>query len=113
MSEPRHHLPDELLFAYATGGLEEAEALLVATHASLCSRCAKLIEQHERVSGALLADAPPEPVSESLLERTLALLDTAPAASPKATPRDPVLPGPLARVAGPCGPNNSMFNRAS
>ena len=46
---PSHHLPDELLLGYAAGALEEAEALLVASHASLCPRCARRVDELEHV----------------------------------------------------------------
>jgi putative transcriptional regulator len=98
---PSHHLPDELLVAYATGGLEEAEALLVATHGSLCSRCAKRVGELEQVGGALLSGAEAEPVSDDLLARTLAMLAEVPRALPPEPVRDPVLPAPLARLTGP------------
>jgi putative transcriptional regulator len=98
---PIYHLPDELLFAYASGGLEEAEALLVATHASLCPRCERQVAQHERLGGALLQAESAAPVSDDLLGRTLAQLDRAPPAPRPAPLRDRVLPAPLARITGP------------
>jgi putative transcriptional regulator len=98
---PTHHLPDELLLAYATGGLEEAESLLVATHGSLCPRCARRVTEHERLSGALLAAREQAAVSDDLLSRTLAQLDRTPPVVQSAPPRDRVLPAPLARITGP------------
>lgn len=98
---PTHHLPDELLLAYATGGLEEAESLLVATHGSLCPRCARRVAEHERLSGALLAAREEAQLSGDLLSRTLAQLDRVQPAAPSPPPRDPVLPAPLARITGP------------
>ncbi|HTU59010.1 MAG TPA: hypothetical protein VMF89_11265, partial [Polyangiales bacterium] len=80
---PRFHLPDELLIGYAHGALEEAEALLVAVHASLCPSCAGKVENFERMGGALLAAEPSADVGDDLLARTLAQLDSlAPAAPP-------------------------------
>ncbi len=99
---PRFHLPDELLIGYAHGALEEAEALLVAVHASLCPICAGKVETFERMGGALLAAEATADVGDDLLARTLAQLDTlAPAAPPKALPKDPVFPAPLVRLIGP------------
>jgi putative transcriptional regulator len=98
---PSHHLPDDLLLAYATGNLEEAEALMVATHASLCSRCARQVEGLERVGGGLLAAEAPAAVSDDLLSRTLALLDAQPRPVPVAPVHDRILPAPLARLTGP------------
>jgi putative transcriptional regulator len=98
---PTHHLPDELLLAYATGGLEEAESLLVAAHASLCPRCARRVAAHERLSGALLAARAPAQLSDDLLSRTLAQLDRLQPVAPSPPLHDPVLPAPLARITGP------------
>ena len=98
---PSHHLPDELLMAYAAGALEEAESLLVATHASLCARCAQKVDEFERMGGALLSASETATVSDDLLARTLALLDGVPPAAPLPPVRDAVLPAPLARLIGP------------
>lgn len=98
---PSHHMPDEVLLQYAAGNLEEAEALMVASHASLCPRCAQRVQGHERVGGALLASETGAPVADDLLERTLALLDTQPRYQAPEPVHDPVLPAPLARLTGP------------
>jgi putative transcriptional regulator len=98
---PKFHLPDELLLGYANGSLEQAEALLVAVHASLCAVCAGKVDAFERVGGVLLSAAPEAPVSDDLLLRTLAQLDTRKLALPPTQVRDRVLPAPLARLTGP------------
>lgn len=99
---PRFHLPEELLVGYAHGALEEAEALLVAVHASLCRSCAGKVQAFERMGGALLAAEPKADVGDDLLARTLAQLDGLAAAPPPAPPpRDPVFPAPLVRLIGP------------
>jgi putative transcriptional regulator len=102
-ASPRHHLPEWLLWSYAHGGVSEGESLLVATHASLCVDCLARIEQLEGVAGALLDAEARAPLSEDLLSRTLAKLQlaNAPLAKPVPPPRDPMLPGPLARIVGP------------
>jgi putative transcriptional regulator len=98
---PSFHLPDELLLGYANGSLEEAEALLVAAHASLCSVCARKVEGFERVAGALLSAESELSLSADLLTRTLAQLDALAPAAPVAALHDRVLPLPLARLIGP------------
>lgn len=98
---PRFHLPDELLAGYAHGSLEEAEALLVAVHASLCPLCARKIDELERLGGALLSAEPVAAVSDDLLARTLAQLDQRAPVAPLEPMRDPVFPAPLARLIGP------------
>lgn len=53
-----HHLPDELLLAYAAGTASEAHALLCAVHLTSCDRCRAEVALLEQVGGALLAAAP-------------------------------------------------------
>jgi len=59
----RHHLPDELLLAFASGTGDAGEELFVATHLTLCSRCRDEVETLEVIGGALLA-ADDDPGSE-------------------------------------------------
>lgn len=98
---PVHHLPEELLVGYAAGALAEAEALLVACHASLCGACARRVRELEQLGGALLAKEAAVELSDDLLTRTLALLDAQPRAPEPEPVRDPILPAPLARITGP------------
>lgn len=100
---PTHHLPDELLLAYANGGLGEAEQLLVAVHASLCPQCAGKVHAYEALSGVQLLQDRAAQLSDDLLDRTLALLDQAPAlpAASSQPPSSDVLTAPLARLTGP------------
>lgn len=49
-----HHLPDEILFEYATGAANEAHALLCAVHLTYCERCRSELELLETVGGALV-----------------------------------------------------------
>ncbi len=71
----KHHPDKEILLDYAAGALGEGPALAVASHAALCRDCAEQIEMLEALGGALLEEVRPEPVSDTLLERTLAMLD--------------------------------------
>lgn len=103
---PAHHPGDDLLLAYAAGGLDEAHALLVATHLSLCPACRLAVAEFEAVGGALLEDLEPDDGGSEGLESVLARLD-APARIPPrhraAAPGDPVraaLPEPLRSYAG-------------
>lgn len=80
MVMPTHHISDDLLLAYAAGTCSEAEALLVATHLTLCPMCREQLEEMEALGGALLLDMPEEDVGESLLESIFARLDEAPGA---------------------------------
>jgi putative transcriptional regulator len=70
-----HHPKKEILLDYAAGALGEGPALAVATHAALCRECSEQIEMLEALGGALLEEVTPAPVSDMLLEQTLAMLD--------------------------------------
>jgi putative transcriptional regulator len=103
---PRHHPPEDLLVAYATGSAASAEALFVATHAALCAECAAFLSEVEALGGTLLASAPVE-ASPDALAAALARLDTeartdatAPPVDARPPLRHPWLPGPLLRLFG-------------
>lgn len=51
---PQHHPDESLLIEYANGSLDEAKALLVATHLALCPVCRRAVAAIE-VAGAALA----------------------------------------------------------
>lgn len=72
MSNPHHHPRAETLADYAAGRLDEARAVVIATHAANCKRCAHEIDALEAMGGALLADAEPVAMSDDALEKTLA-----------------------------------------
>lgn len=56
---PTHHLPDELLAAYAAGACSEPEALFIATHLTLCIQCRTDLLMHESIGGASFDDVSP------------------------------------------------------
>lgn len=70
-----HHPSEETLAAFAAGQLDEARALVVATHISLCAECRASLHRLEDVGGALLAEAAPAAMAGDALSRTLAALD--------------------------------------
>jgi len=49
----QHHPDEALLIEYANGSLDEAKALLVATHMALCPGCRDAVAAGEAVSAAL------------------------------------------------------------
>ena len=50
---PQHHPDEALLIEYANGSLDEAKALLVATHMALCPPCRDAVAAGEAASAAL------------------------------------------------------------
>jgi putative transcriptional regulator len=50
---PQHHPDEALLIEYANGSLDEAKALLVATHMALCPSCRGAVAAGEAASAAL------------------------------------------------------------
>lgn len=72
---PHHHASDELLLAYAAGGLDESLALLVATHLALCPHCRAEVERMEVLGGTIIEDLPPAPVASDALDVVLDRLD--------------------------------------
>jgi putative transcriptional regulator len=53
---PQHHPDDALLIEYANGSLEEAKALLVATHLAMCPPCRDAVAACEAAAAALAFD---------------------------------------------------------
>lgn len=70
-----YHPSNETLLDYAVGAIGEGPALAVATHAAMCRECGEQVAMLETVGGALLDEVRPEPVTDGLLQRTLAMLD--------------------------------------
>jgi putative transcriptional regulator len=99
-----HHLPLDMLVDYAAGSLQEAPALIVASHVALCAQCRAQVASFEAVGGALLEDLPPAAMSEAAFERVLAQID-APAPAIEAPARQhelaAMLPFPLRRYISP------------
>lgn len=75
ISGPRHHPDEALLLRYASGEAPAPLALILAAHVAMCAICRATVRQLEAVGGALLAEAAPLPVSDTLLAATLARLD--------------------------------------
>lgn len=90
------HPSDELLVAYGAGSLDEAAALLVATHLALCPACRTEIGRIEALGGAILEDLAPADLSVDALAAVLARLDSpAPPSPRRPTARASGLPRPL------------------
>lgn len=79
MSDINHHIPDELLVAYAAGTLPRAYALVVAAHVSMCDESRARLGAHQAVGGALLESFSPAEnaiqVSDGMKARLMDALD--------------------------------------
>lgn len=83
MSKITHHIPEEMLRAYAAGTLPQPFAVVIAAHVSLCDACRAAVETEAALGGALLSDLAPATVSEGARDRLFAALDNAPPPAPQ------------------------------
>ncbi len=70
-----HHIPDEMLLAYASGSAPEAWSLIVASHLSLCPDCQELVSKAEQVGGELLNAQNPEQLNDDAFEVLMRTID--------------------------------------
>lgn len=94
-----HHLTDDLLMDYATGVLDEAFALVVATHVSLCDDCRARMEAYEVLGGEVLDSAETAAMAPDSLDAVMARITggITPARPPRARG---VFPAPLQDYVG-------------
>ncbi len=92
-----HHPGEELLVAYASGGMPEPVALVVATHLAFCAQCRAFVAAAECTGGVLLEELKPEPLAPSALDAVLSRLSETQEAPRAPAPRgDFGVPEPLA-----------------
>jgi len=72
MSEARHHPRTETLADFAGGRLDEARAVVIATHLAACSQCSRAVSGFETVGGFCLEAADPVEMAPDALEKILA-----------------------------------------
>ncbi|MBE9638938.1 ChrR family anti-sigma-E factor [Salipiger mangrovisoli] len=77
MSKITHHIPEEMLRAYAAGTLPQPFAVVIAAHVSLCDACRASVETEAALGGALLSELAPAGLDEGARDRLFAALDTA------------------------------------
>ena len=97
MNEIRHHIPDAMLAAYASGGLPSAFSMVVAAHVSMCSECRARLGSHEIVGGMLMDEGEESLISGSMRENVFARLDE-PSPVPTGPRRMGLYPGPVAEA---------------
>lgn len=103
---PVHHPDPDVLLEYASGSLDEASSVLVATHLALCPACRRQVAEMEAVGGSVLEGLAPAALSDGALAAVLGRLDTDPAVPqrPSAPLMDPAtmatVPQPLRSYLG-------------
>ncbi|WP_118133014.1 ChrR family anti-sigma-E factor [Oceanicella sp. SM1341] len=96
-----HHLDDATILRYASGDLDEAFAVVVASHLAMCPACRRAVRLAEELGGSLLEDTEETALAPRALEQVLARLDT-PAPAPRLAEAEPGdVPQPLRRYIGP------------
>ena len=75
MSEARHHPRTETLADFAGGRLDEARAVVIATHLSMCAQCSRAAAGFETAGGLCLEMAEPVEMAPDALEKILARAD--------------------------------------
>lgn len=99
----RHHLPDDLLLAYAAGNLSEGWSLAIAAHLGLCPVCRRREAQFVSIGGAALEDFAPAHLADDALAACLSRLDEPEAAAMVARTNQgqpAILPQPLREYLG-------------
>jgi putative transcriptional regulator len=98
-----HHLDDATVLRYASGDLDEAFAVVIASHLALCVTCRQAVRVAEEVGGHLLEAEATDDLSSDFFERTMARIDGAhdavrtPAAHGFSAAGDVTVPAPLLR----------------
>jgi putative transcriptional regulator len=96
----KHHPGDATLAAYASGTLDQARGLVVATHVSLCAQCRAAVKKFESVGGAVLEESEPAALSPEALQRAMAALGPLEIIQPAiGGEKAPEFPEPLSRYA--------------
>jgi len=65
-----YHPADDWLASYASGALEEAASVLIATHLTFCPECRKAVRGFEDIGGAMLDAIDIDPSRELKEEET-------------------------------------------
>ena len=102
-----HHLDDASLMRYATGDLDPAFAVVVASHLAMCDECRHAVRLAEAVGGDYLDQAPVAALSNGSFERLSRMIDAdgetqaaPPAPEPTAANSDGDVPLPLQNLLG-------------
>ena len=100
-----HHLDGATLLRYASGDLDEAFAVVVASHVSMCSECRRAVLTAEEIGGQLLDNVDQSELSAGSFDRLMNRVDAndqqivTERMAGAQTPGD--VPEPLRRFVGP------------
>ena len=94
MSAITHHIPENMLAAYAAGSLPQAFSTVIAAHISLCDHCRASCEAHNALGGVVMESAASEAISAGLLSVVLDRLDDDWTPEPTYE-RSGIFPGPV------------------
>ncbi len=102
---PQHHLDEATLMRYASGDLDEAFLVVVATHLAMCSECRKAVALAEEIGGEILSMQPDIPLPKHAFDALLDKIDhgasaTLQQAPPEQRSEKQTLPQPLRRYLG-------------
>jgi putative transcriptional regulator len=100
-----HHLDTATLLRYASGDLDEAFSVVVASHLAMCEACRRAVHMAEDVGGGLLASMDESEMLPGAFGRLMQRLDTHGdrISLDRSTPMDVAsdVPVPLRRFVGP------------
>ena len=74
----QHHLDDATIMRYASGDLDEAFAIVVASHIAMCAECRRAVRLAEAVGGVELLEGGQSQLDESAFDRLMRRVDSAP-----------------------------------
>ena len=72
----RHHIDDSTLLRYASGDLDEAFAVVVASHLAMCPQCRRALRMAEDIGGELLEGEEPAALADDAFERMMSRVES-------------------------------------
>lgn len=94
----QHHLDDATLVRYASGGLEEAFSVIVASHLAMCESCRNAARTAEAIGGELLENLDQTDLRSGAFERLMQGLETT---EDRISVRNVGKPAPAGQVPAP------------
>ncbi len=100
----RHHIDESTLLRYASGDLDEAFSVVVASHLAMCPHCRQSLRIAEDIGGEFLECAEPAQIQDGAFERIMSGVETVGGRTERPTracERQADVPVPLRRFIGP------------